>query len=192
MTRMVAIFTLAIGLPTLAFPQSPSSTPSPRQATSTPRAGTVDAPRSMVGRWNAPPDRVPLSDDNAWGRNATSVRNVEVRIGADGTGTITVTRSVVNRAGVPFPGSRIVDRANFAIGAEEQPIGLRPRYQTTITNASRRYPDPPVVDTALDDLRLEVFPPDEAQTGSLEINFELFTTEGSFTATLQRQRAAAS
>lgn len=188
MTRMAAIFTLAIGLPTLGFSQSSSSTPS---AVSAPRASAPAFPRLVAGRWTAAPDRVPLSDDNAWGRNATSVRNAELRLGADGTGTITVTRSVVNRSGIPFPGSRIVDRVDFVIGPEERPIGLRPRYTTRVTTSSRRYLDPPVVQTTLEDLRLEIFPPDEAQPGSLEVNFELFTSDGSFTTTLRRQPAPA-
>jgi hypothetical protein len=198
MTRMVAFITVIISLaPTGAWLSSASQSESgsraqPPHTVAGPATGQpAGFPRSLVGRWRAQPDRVPLSDDNAWGRNATAVRLADLQINADGTGTVTVNRSVVNRAGAAFAGSRVVETARFAIGAEERPLGLRPRLTTTVTAASRRYPDPPVVQSALDGLRLEIYPPSDEQPDTLEIDFSVFSGDGSFTAFFARQRAVA-
>jgi hypothetical protein len=183
MTRIVAIIALAcvtvpgIAHAHLAVPQHPA----PPAITETP-----SFPKSMVGTWRARPERVPLSDDNGWGRNATSVRLAELRIAANGTGSVTVTRSVVNRAGAAFPGSRVTETADFTIGPEEHPAGLRPHYATTLTKTSRRYQDPPFVRSTIEGLTLNLFAPAADQPDSIEIDFMLFIGDGSFSDKLQR------
>lgn len=147
-------------------------------------------PPSFVGLWRAPADRVPLSEDTVWGPRATAVRLAEMRIRGDGTGTITITRRVVNGAGRTLPGSRIIETAAFSIGSIEQPAGLRPRHATTIARSERHFPDPPVVRTPIDDLTLNIFPPTAEAQDTIEIRFETFDGESTFSDTLRRVRAS--
>lgn len=186
MTRIVAILPLMVSLIALVPTSGMARHATPgggRQMAASPEPAM--SPTSLAGRWRASVERIPLSDDSAWGRGATAVRTTEMQIGPGGAGTITVTRSVVNQAGRVLPGSRIVDTAQFRFGPLEQPAGLRPRYTTTIVTSARRYPDPPVVQTSLDGLRISVFPP-EAGSNSVDIRFEIFTGDGTFSDTLRR------
>jgi hypothetical protein len=186
MTRIVAIlpltFCLTASLSASGMSRQAHATGAPPQAAS-PESATF--PRSLVGRWRAPVERIPLSDDSSWGRGVTAVRTTELQFGPTGVGTITVTRTVMNRAGRVLPGSRVIDTAEFRLGSLEQPAGLRPRYTTTIVTGERRYPDPPVVRTSLDGLRIDVFPP-EADSTAMEIRFETFAGDGTFSDTLRR------
>lgn len=188
MRHPVAVLSLALGL-TLGFPASgraqhvgPVSAPESRAVSST--------PASLAGVWRAPADRVPLSEGAAWGPRATAVRVVEMQIRGDGTGSITVTHSVVNAAGRTFPGSRVIETAAFSIGPIEEPIGLRPRHATTITRSERHYPDPPVVRVPIDDLTISVFPPAGDAPDTIEIRFETFDGESTFSETLRRVRTS--
>lgn len=187
MTRIVAILPLTAGL-TLIVPASglsqPSYTPQDGPVAASPASATV--PRSFVGRWRAPVERIPLSEESSWGARTTAVRTTELQISPTGVGIITVTRSVVNAAGRVLPGSRVIDTAEFRLGELEEPLGLRPRYTTTIVTSERRYPDPPVVRTPLDGLRISLFPPEPGARAGIEIRFETFATDGTFSDTLRR------
>jgi hypothetical protein len=185
MRRLVAALSVTCGL-TLGLPAS--GHPQHVEPTRAPDARAAAMPATLVGLWRARPDRVPLSEDSAWGPRATALRLAEMRLRSDGTGTITITRSVVNAAGRAFPGSRIIETAAFSIGSIEQPLGLRPRHTTTITRSERHYPDPPVVRVPIADLTINIYPPAAEAPDSVEIRFETFNGEGTFSDTLQRVR----
>ena len=188
-TAMIAL-ALTVGVPALGAAQTPgtSASPSPSQSTHPVTAATV--PSSLVGRWTAAAERIPQSDDSAWGRNTTFVRVTELLIRPDGTGTLTVTSRVVNRAGAVIAGSRTVDRAEFTLGPEQRPEGLRPRYTTTIKQASRRYPEPPIVEVTAEGVRLEIILPLDGNADAVEVDYSVFRGGDSFSATLQRQQSA--
>jgi hypothetical protein len=180
MGRRAIVLVLLLGWPSVsgAHPQS--------QHPATEHQSTI--PQALVGSWKAQPDRVPLSLPNGWGTEATAVRLTDLRITPDGSGRITVQRSVVNRAGGVLAGSRIVDSADFTVKAVEQPVGLRPYYPTNVMNAQRRDFTPRPVQTALDGLTLKIYSPSEGHANEIEISYELFDSEGSFSTTLERQR----
>jgi hypothetical protein len=188
-TTMI-VLVLTVGVPALGASQSSSTSAPPSPSPSTHTAATVTVPSSLVGRWTAAAERIPQSDDSAWGRNTTFVRLTELLIRPDGTGTLTVTSRVVNRAGAAIAGSRTVDRAEFTLGAEQRPEGLRPRYTTTIKQATRRYPDPPIVEVTAEGVRLEIILPLEGDSDSVEVDYSVFRGGDSFSATLQRQKSA--
>jgi hypothetical protein len=189
MTRLVAILALMVGSIALGTTPFWPSTFLYAQASATAASpDTAHFPKSMVGRWRAQPDRTPLSDDSAWGARATAVRLTEMRIGETGEGSVTVTRSVVNAAGRTLPGSRTVDTADFVLGAEEQPLGLLPRYTTRIMSAERRLAGPPAVTTTIDMLQVQIYPPDTDAPDSLRLSFSVWDGDGSFSTTLQRER----
>ena len=76
-----------------------------------------------------------------WGANAKSVRVVELTLQPSGSGTVKVTRRVVNARGLSIRGSASIEEAQFTVGGPGETFGTRVPFETTITKAERRYPD---------------------------------------------------
>jgi hypothetical protein len=177
--------------------QSNAPTPAP-----SPHAGHVDAkatpsasfPAHLVGTWKATPDRISLStpfDESVWGKNATSVRDVELNVMPSGQATLKVTRKVLNARGVAVAGSTSIEQATLTIGSAHDPVASRVEYDTRVVSAERRYPDMPESKWNLDGLRVTVSTLQGEENKSVEIRFDTPEGRGSFWETLHRAAAAA-
>jgi hypothetical protein len=151
-------------------------------------------PAHLVGDWKSTPDRIALTsafDESVWGKNATSVRMVDLRVLPTGHATLTVTRKVENAKGAAVPGSTSIEHADLVIGAAKDPVASRVEYETTVSKAERRYPDSPGSTWNLDGLRVTVSTLQGEENKSVEIRFDTPEGRGSFWDTLHRGAAAA-
>jgi hypothetical protein len=165
---------------------SPTSHTAPAQS-----AGDTShrAPAHLTGTWTSAPDRIALTtpfDESVWGKNATSVRTVDLNVLASGQATLTVVRKVLNARGVAVAGSTSIEEAKLTIGAPRDPVASRVEYETTVTRAERRYPDMPDSTWNLDGLRVTVSTLQGEESNSVEIRFDTPEGRGSFWETLHR------
>ena len=159
-------------------------------------AATADAPppvsRSLAGTWKGPTERLPLSGDfneQVWGKNAVSVRDVSLSVKPTGEAVLTVSRKVLDARGRVVPGSASVEQADITIGAAQPGFATRLDHDVKVVKAERSYPDDPKDRWTLDNLRVSVVSfTDGAQT--LEVRFEPADGKGSFSELLTRQGGA--
>src|SRR5262245_6078786 len=101
-TTMFAVL-LLLHAPVLSAQSStPHPAPRSRAASVDPKAASVAVSAHLVGTWKATPDRISLStpfDESVWGKNATSVREVEMTVLPTGQATLKVVRKVLNARG---------------------------------------------------------------------------------------------
>jgi hypothetical protein len=182
------------------FAQAPQS-PQPSPAAPSPHeghAGTAPVPprafpSSLAGSWRSRPEEITLSGDfdrEVWGPNAKSIRIVELNLQSSGSGTVKVTRRVVNARGVSIRGSASIEEAQFTLGGPGETFGTRVPFETTITKAERRYPDMPKDRWPVEGFQLKLVP-FEGDTSRLEIRWDTPEGEGSFWETLIRAAAPA-
>ena len=149
-------------------------------------------PSHLVGTWKSAPDRLALTtafDESVWGKNATSVRLVDLNVLPTGHATLTVTRKVENAKGVAVAGSTSIEHAELVIGAAKDPVASRVEYETTVSKAERRYPDSPGSTWNLEGLRVTVSTLQGEENKSVEIRFDTPEGRGSFWETLRRVTA---
>ena len=142
----------------------------------------------LTGTWRSAPDELPLStsfDESVWGKNAKSVRTVEMVVRPTGDASLTVTRKVVDGRGRTVPASTSIEHADVVIGPPENSNDVRSDLAVTVKSAERRYPDDPSARWALDGLKIGVatFPGD---TASIEVRVDFPEGKGSFWETLKR------
>jgi hypothetical protein len=150
-------------------------------------------PTTLAGAWKSATDRLALTsdfDESVWGKNAASVRDVELTIRPDGGAALTITRKVVDARGRAIAGSTSIERADLTIKEGRPGIASRVEYTTTVTKAERRYPDSPDEPWAIDGLRVVVSTLEDNGATNLEIRVDTPEGRGSFWETLRRTGAA--
>lgn len=183
-----------IGSASAQSPQSPPAAPSPHEghAAAVPASPPV-FPSSLAGSWRSRPDEVTLSGDfdrEVWGPNARSIRIVELTLQPSGSGTVKVSRRVVNARGVSIAGSAAIEEAQFTLAGPGETFGTRVPFETTITKAERRYPDMPKDVWPVEGFQLKLVPFD-GDTSRLEMRWDTPEGDGSFWETLIRAAAPA-
>jgi hypothetical protein len=151
-------------------------------------------PAPLVGTWRAVPEELPLAtefDESVWGKNAKSVRTVDLAVRAGGDATLTVTRKVVDAKGHTVKGSTSVEEATIRIDtttpAAPRPDTGRTELPVTVTSAERRYPDDPGAKWPIEGLKVMVVRLAEPP-GAIEIRFDTPEGKGSFWETLRKSR----
>lgn len=142
----------------------------------------------LAGTWRSAPEEISLTtdfDESVWGKNARSVRTVEMSVRPTGEATLTVTRKVVDASGRTVEGSTSIEEAQMVLGSARPTIADRSELQVDVTSAERRYPDDPESRWPLDGLRVGVtaFGDDP---GMLEIRVDTPEGRGSFWEKVRR------
>ena len=195
LTISVCCLTGLLTLPGYAQSQRSSDGPRARPAQ---HEGAAPAPATpfvlpagLAGTWRSRPEEITLSGDfdrQVWGPDAKSVRTVELTLESSGSGTIRVTRRVLNARGVVIRGSSAIEEAQFALAGPGETVGTRVPFETKITKAERRYPDTPNERWPVDGFRLKLVPFD-GDTSRLEVRWDTPEGPGSFWETLRRAPA---
>ena len=145
---------------------------------------------TLAGTWRSAPDELGLSSDfdvSVWGKNAKSVRTVELQLDSSGRGTVTVTRKVVDGRGRTVAASTSIERATIAVGGSRQINPARIEHEVTVQNAVRTYVDEPGSKWDMDGLRVQIATyPNDANT--LEVRVEPPEGRGAFWETLRRTK----
>jgi hypothetical protein len=167
---MAAILAL-LAILTLALPVSATTAP------------------TLAGTWKSAPEETPLStafDESVWGKNAKSVRTVEMTIKPTGEATLTITRKILDGRRRAITAATSIEKAELSIGAIERTVDVRSDHAVTVKHAERRYPDDPGGTWALDGLRVQLttFADDQA---SIEVRVETPEGRGSFWEKLRRR-----
>jgi hypothetical protein len=158
----------------------------PLSASNLPGADTRVVP-ALAGVWKAQELKVPAATDldrQVWGENASKVRNVQLLLEPNGSGTLRIASSVVDSKGRPKQYSESVIEARVTL-AEPPAGGDRVQPQVTVVSAEERYLDDPKDVRKLDGVKLKV----DLQTLDspiLNIFFETPQGNGSFGESLQR------
>ena len=100
----------------------------------------------LAGTWRSAPEELSLTtdfDESVWGKNAKSVRTVEMAVRANGEATLTVTRKVVDARGRTVKGSTSIEEARLVLGSARPTVADRSELAVDVTSAERRYPDDP-------------------------------------------------
>lgn len=142
---------------------------------------------ALAGAWKAQELKVPAStelDRQVWGEDASKVRNVQLLLEPNGSGTLRIASSVVDSKGRPKQYSQSVIEARVTL-AEPPAGGDRVQPQVTVVSAEERYLDDPKDVRKLDGVKLKV----DLQTLDspiLNIFYETPQGNGSFGESLQR------
>ena len=152
-------------------------------------AATATTAPTLAGTWKSAPEETPLStafDESVWGKNAKSVRTVEMTIKPTGAATLTITRKILDGRGRAITAATSIEQAELSIGAIEHRADVRSDHAVTVKHAERRYPDDPGGTWALDGLRVMVstFSDDQA---AIEVRVDTPEGRGSFWETLRRR-----
>jgi hypothetical protein len=148
---------------------------------------------SLAGAWRAAPDEMRLTsafDESVWGRDAKSVRIVELNVTPTGDGTIKVTRSVVDARGRTVPASTSHEEARIVIGGSRRTVSTRIEHDVKVVSATRTYPDDPGHTWDLAGLKIELVTFEDGDGSTLEVRFDTPEGRGSFWETLRRQGRA--
>jgi hypothetical protein len=145
-------------------------------------------PPSLMGTWRSTPEDTPLSsafDESVWGKNAHSIRVVEMTVKPTGDATLTVTHKVVDRNRREIKAATEIEQAEVTIGAPQHMIDVRSDLAVTVKHAERRYPDDPGGTWTLEGLRVTVstFADDPSR---IEVRVDTPEGPGSFWETLRR------
>jgi hypothetical protein len=143
---------------------------------------------SLSGTWRSAPDEIPLNstfDESVWGKNAKSIRTVQLAIRPTGDATLTVTRKVIDARGRTVPGSTSIERAELTLGPVQNTTGVRSDLAVTVKKAERHYPDDPEATWSIERLQVTVttFTDDP---GMLEVRLDFPEGTGSFWEALHR------
>jgi len=145
-------------------------------------------PPSLIGTWRSTPEDTPLSsafDESVWGKDAHSIRVVEMTVKPTGDATLTVTRKVVDRNRREIKAATEIEQAELTIGAPQHTVDVRSDLAVTVKHAERRYPDDPGGTWTLEGLRVTVstFADDPSR---IEVRVDTPEGPGSFWETLHR------
>ena len=145
-------------------------------------------PPSLMGTWRSTPENTPLSsafDESVWGKNAQSIRVVEMTVKPTGDATLTVTHKVVDKNRREIKAATEIEQAELTIGAPQHTIDVRSDLAVTVKHAERRYPDDPAGTWTLEGLRVTVstFADDPSR---IEVRVDTPEGAGSFWETLHR------
>jgi hypothetical protein len=143
---------------------------------------------TLTGTWRSLPEEMALTtsfDESVWGKNARSVRTVELAVKSTGDATLIVTRRVLDGRGRAVKAATSIEYAELSIGAVQHTIDVRSDLAVTVKKAERRYPDDPASRWALDGLRVSVatFADDSSR---IEVRVDTPEGRGSFWETLRR------
>jgi hypothetical protein len=142
----------------------------------------------LNGSWRSAPDEMRLTsafDESVWGKNAKSIRTVEMIVRQGGDATLTITRKVVDGRGRTVAGSTSIERADLSIGKVESTMGVRADHAVAVKSAERRYPDEPEGKWTIDGLKVSVTAfTDDPQ--KLEVRVDFPDGRGSFWEALHR------
>ncbi len=147
-------------------------------------SSTID----LAGTWRSAPDEISLTsafDESVWGKNARSVRTVEMSVRPTGEATLTVTRKVVDARGRTVKGSTSIEEAQLVLGGARPGVADRSELEVDVKSAERRYPDDADSRWPLDGLRVGVTTFAD-EPGTLEIRFDTPEGRGSFWETVRR------
>jgi hypothetical protein len=142
----------------------------------------------LAGTWRSAPEETPLTsqfDESVWGKNARSVRAVEMTVKPTGDATLAVTRKILDGRGREIKAATSIEHAELSIGAVQHAIDVRSDLAVTVKHAERRYPDDPAGTWKLDGLRVTVstFADDPSR---IEVRVDTPEGRGSFWETLRR------
>jgi hypothetical protein len=161
-------------------------------ATTSATTRTTPPPAALAGTWRSTPEELPLTtefDVSVWGKNAKSIRSVEMAVRPGGDATVTVTRKVVDARGRTIKGSESIEEARLQLNADAAvPAPYAPERHdvpVTVTTAERRYPDDPEARWPLDGVKVSVARFTD-NPESIEIRFDTPEGRGSFWETLRR------
>lgn len=144
---------------------------------------------ALAGTWKSAPEETPLStafDEAVWGKNARSVRTVEMTITPTGEATMIITRKILDGRGRAITAATSIEQAELSIGAIEHTVDVRSNYAVTVKHAERRYPDDPGGTWPLDGLRVMVSTFSDDQK-TIEVRVDTPEGRGSFWEKLQRK-----
>jgi hypothetical protein len=146
---------------------------------------------ALNGTWRSVPEETRLTsafDESVWGKDAKSIRAVEMVVHPGGDATLTITRKVVDGRGRTVPGSMSIERVKLTVGNVESTMGVRWDHAVTVTNAERQYPDEPEGTWTIEGLKVSVttFTDDPAM---LEVRVDFPDGRGSFWSALRRTGA---
>jgi hypothetical protein len=122
-----------------------------------------------------------------WGKNAKSVRTVDLTVKPTGDAALTVTRKILDAHGREIKSATSIEHADLRIGAAQPSNDVRSDLAVTVTHAERRYPDDPSGTWPLDGLRVTVstFADDPAR---IEVRVDTPEGPGSFWETLHHAK----
>jgi hypothetical protein len=143
---------------------------------------------ALTGTWNSAQDEQPLStafDESVWGKNATSVRTVQMSIGETGDAILSITRKVVDGRGRTVAASTSIEQASLVLGNVKSSNTVRSELETTVKHAERRYPDDPGGTWTIEGLQVEVATFNE-KPGEIEVRVDFPDGRGSFWEILRR------
>jgi hypothetical protein len=144
----------------------------------------------LAGTWKSATDEMRLTsafDESVWGKDAKSIRTVELIIKPSGEGTLKVTRSVQDARGRTVAASTSVEEAQIVIGGSRNTVAARIEHDVKVVNAVRTYPDDPGHKWDLDGLNVEVVTFQDGDSNALEVRFDTPEGRGSFWETLRRR-----
>lgn len=156
-------------------------------------ADVAPVPPALVGTWKAKTERLPLTGDfneQVWGKDAVSVRDVTLAVKASGDAVLTVSRKVLDARGKVVAGSASVEEANITIGAGQPGLATRLEHAVRVVKAERRYPDNKDDRWALENLRVGVVSFSDGHD-TIEVRFDPADGQGSFADLLTREGRAA-
>ena len=144
---------------------------------------------SLAGSWKSPPDEMRLTsafDESVWGKDAKSVRTVELDLKPSGEGVMKVTRKVVDARGRTVAASTSTEEARLVIGGARKGVSTRIEHDVKVVTAVRTYPDDPGQKWDLSGLRVQVVTFEDGDRNTLEVRFDTPEGRGSFWETLRR------
>src|SRR5688572_28368135 len=124
--------------------------------------GEARSPRfsaDLVGTWKAAPDEMKLTsafDESVWGRNATSVRTVELQVDPSGAGTLRILKKVVDARGRTVAASTSMEEVKLQLGESRNTASVRVEHGVNVVSAVRTYPDDPGYRWELPGLRVQI------------------------------------
>jgi hypothetical protein len=144
---------------------------------------------TLAGAWKSAPDEMRLTsafDESVWGRDAKSVRTVELDLKPSGEGVLKVTRRVVDGRGRTVTASTSIEEARIVIGGARKGVSTRIEHDVKVVSAVRTYPDDPGQKWDLTGLSVQVVTFEDGDRNTLEVRFDTPEGRGSFWETLRR------
>jgi len=96
---------------------------------------------TLTGAWRSAPEETPLSsefDESVWGKNAKSVRTVDLTVKPTGDAALTVTRKILDAHGREIKSATSIEHADLTIGAAQPSNDVRSDLAVTVTHAERQ------------------------------------------------------
>jgi hypothetical protein len=151
-------------------------------------SNTAIVARALTGTWRSAVEETALSssfDESVWGKNARSIRVVEMTVKPTGDATLTVTRRILDARVREITAATSIEYAEVTIGSLTHSIDVRSDLAATVKRAERRYPDDPKGAWPLEGMKVIVstFADDPSR---IEVRLDTPEGRGSFWETLRR------